>query len=439
MIPGSIQVQSVGPLSGTVSAAGAKNAVLVQLAATVLVDGESVISNVPACADVFYMLKLLQQLGALVQFDQEHRTVRIDARALTGYTLDAEIMRKMRASILLMGALLARVGKACMSVPGGCPIGARPVDFHLRAFAQMGAQVTQVGDLLTVTARQLKPVHLVLEYPSVGATENVILASVCTQGVTKITNAAIEPEVLDFIDMLNKAGAKITVSAPASILIEGVSSLRCVNHSVMPDRLEAGCILLAGVITGGTVIVDNARASDMDVFLSKLTQMGHQVTVGHNGIGLTIVATKLPEAVSFKTGPFPGFPTDLQAPMTAALCLAAGSSVIHETVYENRLLQAPELQKMGAVITLSGCDRMTIKGVSHLTGTQVQATDIRASCALVLAGLAARGTTTIFGLNHWRRGYDGLEHKLIKLGANITIHEQMGAEASISAGAAKVS
>lgn len=424
MLSGYIQVEPSGPLSGTVSVNGAKNAVLVQLAATLLVNGQSVLKNVPISADVFFMVKLLEQLGALVYFDQQKKTVQVDARSINQYVVDTEIMRRMRASVLVIGPLLIRLGKAQFVCPGGCSIGSRPIDYHLKSFSHMGAGVQQTGDTSLVFAKKLQPARIVLEYPSVGATENVMLAAVCTPGTTTIINAALEPEVFDLITLLNTAGARITIAPPATIIINGVSSLMPFDHTVMPDRLEAGALLLAGAITGGNVMVDNARAADLDVFLSKLTQMGHELTCGVHGVGVGIQATLAPEAVSFKTSSYPGFPTDLQAPMSAALCLAVGTSCIHETVFENRLLHVPELQKMGAHICVSSCDRVQIKGIAQLVGTHVQATDIRASCALVLAGLIAQGTTTIHGLNHWRRGYDGLENKLIYLGARLSVQSE---------------
>ncbi len=425
MLSGYIQVEPSGPLSGSVRVAGAKNSVLVKLAACVLVDGESVLTNVPASADVFYMIRLLEKIGARVIFDQDTKTVHVDARSINGCIVDPEIMRKMRASVLLMGPLLVRLGRVQVGLPGGCPIGARPIDYHLQAFSRMGVHIQQQGNMLSAQTEKLTPADIVLEYPSVGATENILLAGVCTSGTTTIVNAALEPEVLDLIKMLNNAGARITIAPAATVVIEGGSCLHSFAHEIMPDRLEAGALLLAGAITGGTVTVENAHACDMEVFLLKLAQMGHTITRGERGVGVTLCATHVPEAVSFKTGQYPGFPTDLQAPMAVALCVAAGTAHVHETVHENRLLHVPELQKMGAQISAIGCDRMYIKGVSELQGCSVQATDIRASCALVLAGLVARGTTIMYGLNHWRRGYDGLEHKFIQLGARLIVqHEQ---------------
>jgi UDP-N-acetylglucosamine 1-carboxyvinyltransferase len=263
-------------------------------------------------------------------------------------------------------------------------------------------------------------VRIVLEYPSVGATENILMAATLTHGTTTIINAALEPEVMDLIAIVRKMGAKITIEAPATIIIEGVTSLQPVEHAIIPDRLEAGALLLAAAITGGTVSLPQAHAYSMDVFLMKLEEMGHEIIIGSQGIGVTLKATKQPKAVSFKTAPYPGFPTDLQAPIMAALCLAEGKSIIEETVFENRLLHVRELQKMGAQIKVEH-NKAIVLGVDKLYGASVIATDIRASCALVLAGLSAHGSTIMTGIHHWTRGYEGLEHKLSLLGGSVKL------------------
>jgi UDP-N-acetylglucosamine 1-carboxyvinyltransferase len=284
----------------------------------------------------------------------------------------------------------------------------------------MGVLYSQQGDSLTAEAKALQPVEHILEYPSVGATENIMMASVLIKGTTRIINAAIEPEVLDLIQVLTKMGAKITVEPPATIVIEGVTSLRPIEHHIMYDRLEAGTLLLAAAITGGEIDLPDAPASSMDVFLAKLEEMGHAITRGKEGKGVYLKATKQPQGVSFKTMPYPGFPTDLQAPMMAALCVASGKSVIHETVFENRLLHVRELQKMGAQISVEG-HVATIVGVEELYGTSVIATDIRASAALVIAGLVAQGDTTMTGVPHLTRGYDNIVAKLASLGAQVRL------------------
>ena len=303
-------------------------------------------------------------------------------------------MKKMRASILVMGPLLARFARAEVALPGGCTIGQSPVDYHIKNFKKMGVTIEECGDHLTARADLLHAQRIVMEYPSVGATENTLMAAVLVPGTTTIINAALEPEVFDLIAVLRKMGAQITIEAPATIYIEGVAALQPIEHAIIPDRLEAGALLLSAAITGGTIILPQAHAYSMDVFLLKLEEMGHEVIVGPQGIGITLKATKEPKAISFKTAPYPGFPTDLQAPMMAALCLAEGKSVVEEMVFENRLLHVRELQKMGAQIT-SEHNKAIILGVDKLYGTSVIATDIRASCALVLAGLVAQSLSVM--------------------------------------------
>lgn len=414
--------QSLG-LQGQVELTGAKNAVLVIMASLILAPGKSRLLNVPCLDDVHQMIALLKNMGATVQFDQEKNILDIDTTNISSVQVSADIMKKMRASILVMGPLLARFKKAQVALPGGCILGARPIDFHLKAFAKMGAEITFTGDFINAQAQKLHADKFILEYPSVGATENIMMAAVLTPGVTKIINAAIEPEVLDLIDVLKKMGAKIVIHAPATIEITGVEALKPIEHTIIYDRLEAGSLLLAAAITGGEIALPDAPAEYMEVFLAKLEDMGHTITIGPNGKGIWFKATKNPIAVSFKTMPYPGFPTDLQAPMMAALCLASGTSIVQETVYENRLLHVRELQKMGAQITIEG-DTATIKGVDQLYGAHVIATDIRASCALLLAGLAAQGQTHMTGTHHIKRGYQGIVEKLNALGGKVSIKSE---------------
>jgi UDP-N-acetylglucosamine 1-carboxyvinyltransferase len=290
----------------------------------------------------------------------------------------------------------------------------------------MGVVVEEHADYLNAYVSSLHPARIVLEYPSVGATENIIMAAVATQGVTEIINAALEPEVLDLITILTKMGARIEIAPPATLIITGVSSFAPVEHEVIVDRLEAGALLLAAAITKGSITITNAKPYSMDVFLAKLEEMGHEIIIPASGTGITLKATAEPRAVSFKTAPYPGFPTDLQAPMMAAQCLAQGVSVVEETVFENRLLHVHELQKMGALIKVEQT-KAVITGVDKLYGVPVIATDIRASCALALAGLAAHGVTTMTGLHHWTRGYEGLEQKLTLLGARIELINEISA------------
>lgn len=411
-------VENSSCLSGEASLEGAKNAVLVIMASLILTKGISRLTNVPASRDVSVMSALLTELGAMVVFNAQEKMLIIDTTHLNGFQVSADVMKQMRASVLAMGPLLARHGKAHMASPGGCSLGARAIDIHLRSFMRMGATVESIGDCLVAHAQSLHPIRCILDYPSVGATENILMAAVATPGITEIVNAALEPEVFDLITVLKKMGAKISFDVPALIRVEGVDYLQPVEHAIMCDRLEAGTLLLAAAITGGNISLPQAPAASMELFLEKLHEMGHEVICGQNGVGVSLKATRTPKAVSFKTMPYPGFPTDLQAPMMAALCLAQGTSVIHETVFENRMLHVKELQKMGANIELSG-DTATIKGVESLHGADVVASDIRAAAGLVLAGLAAQGTTTISGVHHIQRGYHELEKKLSALGARV--------------------
>ena len=416
-----IVTEQSGALSGEVSLYGAKNSTLALMASLILTQGISTLRNVPASSDVLQMVELLRDLGAQVHL--ENHVLTVDTRPIHSYQVRPEIMKKMRASILAMGPLLARFGKARVAFPGGCMIGSRPIDFHLKGFRAMGVQIEEEGSFLQAHTSGVYAVEnsrIILEYPSVGATENLMMFAACGSGVTTIVNAALEPEVLDLIEVLQAMGAKVTIEPVATIRIEGVSILQPIDREVIPDRLEAGTIMLAASILGGEVTITNARVSDMELFLSKLREMGHGISVGEGGVGVTIVASPAPRSVDVKTYPYPGFPTDLQAPMITAQALANGVSVIEETVFENRMMHVKELQKMGAQISLEGA-KATIRGVDVLHGCDVVATDIRASSALVLAGLAAEDTTTITGVHHWRRGYDKLEEKLAALGAKIKV------------------
>lgn len=402
---------------GSVSLYGAKNAVLVSIASLILTTGKSVLKNVPFSTDVYHMIELIKELGARVVWDSDAHELYVDTTDLNKYRVSDHIMKQMRASILVMGPLLAQFGKADVALPGGCVLGARPINYHLNAFRAMGVSVDQEGAFLRSHAPSLQGSRIIFEYPSVGATENVLMAAVLANGETSIVNAALEPEVLDLVALLRKMGARIAVE-PGVITVEGVKALNPIEHEVVPDRLEAGALLIAAAITGGSITLSNARAHHMDAFLEKLRSMGHRVIVSEKG--LMLKATKSPQAVSFKTGPYPGFPTDLQAPLMAAQCVAQGQSVIEETVFENRLVHVHELRKMGAQINLDG-NRASIIGVDELFGADVIASDIRASCALVLAGLVSQGKTIISGVQHWRRGYDALEKKLHQCGANICV------------------
>lgn len=420
MNTGYLAIEQSGPLCGEVELSGAKNAVLVIMASLILTKGISYLRNVPHLSDVIDMMQVLEALGAEVFFSEQNHVLKIDTSQVNSWYVSEAMMKRTRASILVMGALLARFGKADVGMPGGDAIGMRPIDYHIKSFLKMGVCIEEHTEYISATVKQLQSARIVLEYPSVGATENSILAATAAHGKTTIINAALEPEVLDLINALIQMGAVITINAPATISIEGGRTLKPIDHTIMVDRLETGSLLLAAAITGGSLYLPTAQVNILDVFLSKLEEMGHQIEVGPHDKGIRLIATTTPRAVSFKTGPYPSFPTDLQAPMMVAQCIAQGKSVIEETVFENRLLHVPELHKMGASIYAERT-KAVVQGVQHFKGTSVVATDIRASCALVLAGLVAQGYTYVHGLIHWRRGYDKLEQKLIHLGATISI------------------
>ncbi len=413
-------IKESGPLQGTATLTGAKNAALVMMASLILTRGKSILTNVPFSTDIQQMIMLLQHLGAEVKYVHDMQALYVNTHDVSHYQVEHHIMKKMRASVLVMGPLLARFGKANIALPGGCIIGKRPINYHLRSFEKMGVTIKQTGEMVSATLSAIKPTKIVLEYPSVGTTENILMLAAQAKGTTKIINASLEPEVLDFISMLKKMGAKIQIAPPATIEIEGVEQLHAVEYAVMNDRLEAGALLIATAITGGSVCLPEAPAGSLDLFLQKLQEMGHHIQVGADDVGVTLQATCEPRAVSFKTGPYPSFPTDLQAPLMVAQTVAEGVSIIEETVFENRFLHVRELQKMGAQIDIE-YNKAVVKGVDQLYGSSVIATDIRASCALMLAGLVAQGTTIMTGVHHWQRGYDALEQKLEHLGAGVRL------------------
>ena len=435
-------VKQSQPLQGVIELTGAKNAALVIIAALLLAEGKSTLYSVPNSADVRCFVELMTQLGALVHFDTKTKTLTIDTTTLHSVEVSPEIMNKMRASILVMGPLLARFGKARVALPGGCLIGARPINYHLQGFKKLDIILTEDKPYLSATVETIKThsntERVIFEYPSVGATENILMYATLRPGETVIINAALEPEVLDLIDILKKMGAKISCEPGQLIRVTGVSKLNPVEHTIIPDRLEAGALLLAACITKGFIQLPNARADHMDTFLEKLREMGHTVDIGTHQtaefplLGISLKACQNPQGVHIKTAPYPGFPTDLQAPFMTAMALCENISTVEETVFENRLMHVKELTKMGAQITIEG-QKATIRGIDKLYGAELIATDIRASCGLVLAGLAAIGETKIGGIHHWERGYDKLEEKLRFMGANIRLIEEQSIENNTSA------
>jgi len=413
-----ILVKKSGPLMGKVLVSGAKNAALPIMASLILTSGVSVLKNVPHLTDIESMVCLLQELGAVVDANYAAGILTIDTTHINSWKVTEDLMKKTRASIVVLGPLLARFHQADLAFPGGDAIGARPIDYHLKNFKKMGAIVEQKENLMSLKAEKLQAQRFILDYPSVGATQNILMATVLVPGVSHIVNAAMEPEIIDLINILQKMGAQISIEHPATLKIIGVEKLYPVEYTIMADRLEAGALLIAAAITGGDITLSNAYAPDMELFLMKLEEMGHEVFVSVEE-GIRLKASKNPQAVSFKTAPYPGFATDLQPLMMITQAVSVGKSEAIETVFENRFLHVPYLKMMGAQMEVLGSHKATVVGVSKLKGADVEATDIRASCALVLAGLVADGETRVFGVPHWRRGYESLDQKLRELGAEI--------------------
>ena len=405
-----------GPtLKGRVKIRGSKNAVLPIMAASMLVDGPCVIENVPLLRDITTMSSVLRQMGVDVQ-DAGTGTLIIDGRGLDSHIAPYELVRTMRASILVMGPLLARLGKAKVALPGGCAIGLRPVDIHLKGIEALGAKIKTGRGYVQVSARKLKGADIALDYPSVGATENLMMAAVLARGTTVIENAAREPEVQDLAVFLRAMGAKIDGEGTSLLTIEGVKSLSPTTHRMIPDRIEAGTYLGAGIITGGSVTVDGVIEDHMGPILEKLHEAGAKIEV--NGPSMTASAGDGLRPLDIRTAPHPGFPTDMQAQLMAIMAVAPGKSSIIESVFENRFMQAAELNRMGADIRIEH-NTAIVNGVKQLSGAGVMASDLRASAALVLAGLVAKGETKISRIYHIDRGYDQIEKRLRKLGANI--------------------
>ena len=404
------------PLSGEVPIAGAKNAALPILAATLLADGPMTIGNVPHLRDITTTMGLLGCMGVHLTVDEKMR-IEIDANTIKDFSAPYELVRTMRASILVLGPLLARFGRADVSLPGGCAIGSRPVNLHIDGLRAMGASVEVDGGYIRATAKRLKGARLVMDIVTVTGTENLMMAATLADGKTVIENAAREPEVVDLANCLNQMGAKITGAGTDSITIQGVERLSGTHYQVLPDRIETGTYLVAAAITRGSILVRNTRPDLLDSVLQKLKDSGAEIEAGENWISLDMKG-KRPRAVDVHTAPYPAFPTDMQAQFTALNAVAAGVGTITETVFENRFMHVQEMQRMGANIRLEG-NTAICEGVQRLTGAPVMATDLRASASLVLAGLVAHGETIVSRIYHIDRGYEHIEEKLAGLGARI--------------------
>ncbi|AXI10618.1 UDP-N-acetylglucosamine 1-carboxyvinyltransferase [Oceanobacillus sp. 143] len=407
-------------LNGTVKVEGAKNAVLPVIAASLLAsEGKSVITDVPVLADVYTINEVIRNLNAEVEFNAEHNTVVIDASNELETEAPFEFVRKMRASVLVMGPLLARYGHANVAMPGGCAIGSRPIDLHLKGFEAMGAEIHVGNGFVEAKVNgRLKGAKIYLDMPSVGATENIMMAAALAEGKTIIENGAKEPEIVDLANYLNQMGANIIGAGTETIRIEGVDKLHGAEHSIIPDRVEAGTFMVAAAITGGNVLIENAVTEHLRSVISKLEEMN--VTVKEEGNGVRVIGPESGELKStdIKTLPYPGFPTDMQSQLMALMLRAEGTSVLTETVFENRFMHVEEFRRMNAQMKIEGRS-VIIEGASDLQGAEVAATDLRAAAALILAGLAADGVTRVTELKHLDRGYVNLAGKLAALGADI--------------------
>lgn len=409
-------IQGGIPLEGEVSISGAKNAALPILAATLLTNEPVVIGNVPHLHDITTTMELLGRMGSELMLD-ERMNIEVNNGNIRELFAPYELVKTMRASILVLGPMLSRYGKADVSLPGGCAIGSRPVNLHIVGLAAMGADIRVENGYIRARASRLKGAHLSMDLVTVTGTENLMMAATLADGVTVIENAAREPEVVDLARCLNSMGAQIGGAGTGTIRIEGVASLHGTRHQILPDRIETGTYLVAAAMTGGRIRLKNTQPQLLDSVLAKLRETGAEVETDGNSISLRMNQAR-PRAVDVHTSPFPGFPTDMQAQFTALNCIAEGNGTITENVFENRFMHVQELLRMGADVRLEG-NTAICKGVDHLTCAPVMATDLRASASLVLAGLVAEGVTTVDRIYHIDRGYETIEEKLQQLGAKI--------------------
>lgn len=406
-----------GPLTGELQISGSKNAGLPLLAATILADSEVRLSNVPHLKDISTMVQLLSTLGLTIEIQGEHVVI-VDPNTINSYTAPYELVKTMRASILVLGPLLARYGEANVSFPGGCAIGSRPVDIHLRGLEAMGATIEIDGGYIRARSNgRLKGCHFFMDMVTVGGTENLLMAAVLAEGKTVLENAAREPEIVDLANMLVAMGAKIEGIGTSSLTIHGVDSLHGCDYAVMPDRIETGTYLVAAAATRGKIKLTNTRADILEAVLLKLQEAGADITTGEDWIALDMHG-KRPKAVTIKTAPYPAFPTDMQSQFMAMNAVAEGISHITETIFENRLVQVAELNRMGARIDLEQ-NTAIVTGVERLKAAPVMASDLRASASLVIAGLVADGETLIDRIYHIDRGYEKIEQKFQTLGASV--------------------
>jgi len=405
-------------LRGTVEIGGSKNAVLPVLAAAILTGEKNTLLNVPNLSDVNSMNDLLKTIGSEANYDKKSGRLIVDTSKINSQEAAYELVVKIRASFLVLGPLLARYGQAKVPLPGGCAIGSRPVDLHLKGFVALGAEVDNSHGYVTVKAKKLVGTKIYLDFPSVGATENIMMAAALAEGQTILQNCAIEPEIVDLANFINAAGGKIRGAGTDTIRIEGVKEMKGVKHSIIPDRIEAGTFMVAVALTRGDVFLSNIMPDHVKPVTAKLKEAGVTVTEMENGIRVNHEGEREIISADLKTLPYPGFPTDMQAQFMTLMSTASGTSVITETMFENRFMQVGELKRMGADIKIESRSAV-VEGVKNLTGTQVTASDLRAGAALVLAALKAEGETEISGIHHIDRGYDAIDERLNSLGAKI--------------------
>ncbi len=401
-------------LKGTVEISGSKNAALPIMAASILAPGEHHLENIPHLKDVSTMGRLLANLGA--GFHIEKNRAILDCTKISRFEAPYDLVSTMRASVLTLGPLVARLGKAKVSLPGGCAIGARPIDLHLMGLEKMGATITLESGYVIAKAKRLKGASVYFDIPTVTGTENIMMAAVLAEGKTLIENAAREPEVVDLADALKSMGARITGAGESVIEVEGVNGLRPLRHVVIPDRIETGTFMVAAGITGGDITIRKCNLQHLDAVVNKLKDTGIRIRPLSGGVRVT--GPERLRAVNAKTMPYPGFPTDMQAQFMAMMCIAEGTSVLSESIFENRFMHVAELRRLGADITIEG-STATVQGIQKLRGATLMATDLRASASLIVAALAAAGETTIRRIYHLDRGYERIEQKLVQIGADI--------------------
>ncbi|CZR09809.1 UDP-N-acetylglucosamine 1-carboxyvinyltransferase [Trichococcus collinsii] len=412
-----IIVRGGNRLEGTVKVEGAKNAVLPILAATLLAsEGQSVLTNVPILSDVFTMNNVLKHLNVGVEFQENNNTILADASNDINFEAPFAYVSKMRASIVVMGPLLARLGHARIALPGGCAIGTRPIDLHLKGFEAMGADIKIENGFVEAKVDRLVGARIYLDFPSVGATQNIMMGATLAEGTTIIENVAREPEIVDLANFLNRMGAKVVGAGTETIRIEGVSSMKATEHSIIPDRIEAGTFMIAAAVTNGNVLIEDAIAEHNKPLISKLKEM--HVAFQEEENGLRVIGPRTLKATDVKTMPHPGFPTDMQAQMTIAQLVSQGTSTMTETVFENRFMHLEEMRRMNADFKVEG-QTVLIHGNTDLQGAEVAASDLRAAAALIIAGLVSKGYTRVTNLSHLDRGYYEFDKKLQLLGADV--------------------